>query len=240
MSFFPNSNAEARPAFLDLNAVMRQVYLWMALGLGMSAITAYGFAASGMTTVVLRNPVISLILMVAYFIMAFALQPLVMRAEPTVGAIFYLAFTAVLGVSLSSIFLVYARSTIALAFVSTAAMFGAMSVFGYTTKMDLSGMRNILFMAMIGLLIATVVNIFFANSMLFWLINYAGVLIFSGMTAYDTQWIKNYASAVSTSGDSTMVSRIALIGAFHLYLDFVNLFMFILRIMGGGGGRNRR
>jgi FtsH-binding integral membrane protein len=240
MSFYSNSNAEARPVFMDMAAVMRQVYLWMALGLGVSAITAYGFSASGLTSYLYRQPVLSIVLMVAYLILAFTLQPIIMRVQPSVGAAFYLLFTGVLGISLSGIFLVYAKSTIALAFVSTAAMFGGMTVFGYITKRDLSGMRNILFMALIGLIIASIVNIFANSGPLFWLINYAGVLIFAGMTAYDTQWIKNYASTVAMSNDNDAVSRVALIGAFHLYLDFVNLFIFILNIMSGGRGRGRQ
>jgi FtsH-binding integral membrane protein len=240
MSFYPNSNAEARPAFLDLNAVMRQVYLWMALGLGVSAITAYGFAASGLTLYVSGNLGLSLMLMVVYFILAFALQPIIMRAQPMVGAACYLALTAVFGISLSGIFYYAKIQTIGLAFVSTSAMFAAMTVFGYTTRRDLSGMRNILYMALIGLIVASIINIFLAgNNMLYWLINYAGVLIFAGFTAYDTQWIKNYASAVATSGNPDAVTRIALVGAFHLYLDFVNLFIFLLSIMNGGGSRRR-
>jgi hypothetical protein len=119
-------------------------------------------------------------------------------------------------------------------------MFGAMSIFGYTTKVDLSRFRNLLFMALIGLIIASVVNlIFFAggNNLLYWLVNYAGVVIFVGLTAYDTQWIKNYAGRVSTSGDADMGQRVALVGAFHLFLDFVNLFLFLLNILGGGRRR---
>ncbi len=239
MSFFSNSNAEAQSSYVDLNAVMRQVYLWMTFGLVISAVVAFGMASSGLTRVFLGNPVLALITVIAYFILAFALQPIIMRANPTVAALCYLGFTALLGVTLSSIFLVYQISTIGFAFVATSAMFGAMSVVGYTTKMDLSRMRSILMMALIGLIIASVINIFFANNMLYWLINYAGVLIFCGLTAYDTQWIKNYAGSVSMSSDRDMAMRVSLVGAFHLYLDFVNLFIFLLRILGGGGGRRR-
>ncbi len=196
-------------------------------------------ASSGLTIRFVSNPVLPLITVIAYFILAFALQPIIMRSKPSTGAFFYLLFTAMLGITISSIFLIYRIQTIAYAFIATSATFGTMSVIGYTTKVDLSRMGSILMMALIGLIIATIVNIFVASSALYWLINYAGVLIFVGLTAYDTQWIKNYSAQVAQSGDTNMIARISLMGAFHLYLDFVNLFMFILRIMGGGGGGRR-
>ncbi len=251
MSFYPSSNAEARPVSLDLSAVMRQVYLWMALGLlvafgvaffvGNAALSAYdaairtGVAPTGF---LLFNPVVMIITMIAYIVLAFALQPIIMRASLTVGTLCYLLFTAVFGFMISTIFLAYNQSTIAMAFIATAGMFGAVSIFGYTTKIDLSQYRGILLLALVGLIIATIVNIFIASSALFWLVNYAGVLIFVALTAYDTQWIKNYASGAAVSNNPDAAGRVALIGAFHLFLDFVNLFLFILNIL--GGGRNRR
>ena len=153
------------------------------------------------------------------------------------GTGIYGLYAALLGMTLSAIFIVYTDASIATTFLVTAGTFGAMSIFGYTTKIDLSQFRGIFMMALIGLVIASIVNIFFANDLLYWLINYVGVLIFVGLTAYDTQWIKNYASRAAMSGDSDMGARIALVGAFHLFLDFVNLFLFILRILGGGRRR---
>jgi uncharacterized protein len=240
MSFFSNSNTEARSIGVDMNAVMRQVYLWMTLGLVVSAVTAYGMASSGLTLRFVTSPILPLITVVAYLILAFALQPIIMRSQPSTGAFFYLLFTGLFGITISSIFLIYRIQTIAYAFVATSATFATMSVVGYTTKIDLSRMGSILMMACLGLFIATIVNLFLASSALYWMINYAGVLIFVGLTAYDTQWIKNYAAQVAQSGDSNMIARISLMGAFHLYLDFVNLFMFILRILGSGGGGDRR
>ncbi len=256
MAFYSNSNVEARPLGFDLNAIMRQVYLWMALGLvvgfgiafivgnaALAALAPYQATATPLSRVdltavsLLFNPIVMIISMIAYIVLAFALQPIIMRASPAVGAAAYLLFTALFGFMVSSIFLVYDQGTIALAFVSSAGMFAAMSIFGYTTKVDLSQFRGIFFMALIGLIIATFVNILFQNSLLYALINYAGVLIFAGLTAYDTQWIRNYAGQAATSGDTDMGARIALVGAFHLFLDFVNLFMFILRILGGGRRR---
>ncbi len=245
MSFYSNTNAEARPVGVDLNAVMRQVYLWLTAGLVVCAGTAYFMAATGRTLGLFSNPIISIVLLIAYFVAVFALYPVVMRSSPAVGAIFYLGVTALLGIMLSTIFLEYKLGTIAFAFGATAATFGAMSVVGYTTKVDLSRFGSILMMAVFGLIIASIVNLLFApggpTGPLFWLINYAGVLIFTGLTAYDTQWIKKYSQQVAASGNPDMIQRIAIIGAFHLFLDFVNLFLFILRILGGGrGGYSRR
>ncbi|MCC7446588.1 MAG: Bax inhibitor-1/YccA family protein [Anaerolineae bacterium] len=252
MSFYPNSNAEARPLGLDLSAVMRQVYLWMALGLLVAFGVAYVVGNAALSTAVVDlstgrtvltatwlGPVM-LVSLIAYFILAFALQPLIMRLQPTVSSMLYLLFTALFGIMISSIFLTYQQGTIATAFIATAGMFGAMSIVGYTTKVDLSRFGSILLMALIGLIVASVINIFLQLSALYWLINYAGVLIFAGMTAYDTQWIKTYANGVAMSGDRDASARIALVGAFHLFLDFMNLFLFILRIMGGSGGRGDR
>ncbi len=239
MSFYSNSNVDARPAGIDIMSVMRQVYLWMTLGLAVSAGTAFAVASSGLSRQLYGNPIIVIVMLIGYLILAFTLQPIIMRSSPAVGAMCFLLFTAVLGLTLSSIFLVYRISTISYAFVATTATFATMSVIGYTTKRDLSRMGGLLMMALIGLIIASVVNIFLASTALDWLINYAGVLIFVGLTAYDTQWIKNYAGSVAASGNPDMVQRVALIGAFHLYMDFVNLFLFILRILGGGRGGRR-
>jgi FtsH-binding integral membrane protein len=239
MSFYSNSNVEARPLSIDLAAIMRQVYLWMTLGLAVSGVTAFGMAASGISRYFFGNPILMIVTMLAYIVLALALQPIIMRAQPSVGTILYLVVTALLGVMLSSIFFTYRINTIAYAFIATTATFGTMSFIGYTTKRDLSGMGSILMMALIGLIIASIVNLFLPSNALYWLINYAGVLIFVGLTAYDTQWIKNFASQASMSGDPNLVQRVSLIGAFHLYLDFVNLFLFILRIMGGGRGGRR-
>jgi len=252
MSFFSNSNTEARPVGVDMVAIMRAVYMWVALGLlvafgvayvvGNAALSAYNTAvttgsAAALRSSVLFNPVVAIGSLILYFIMAFTLQPVVMRARPAIGSLMYLGFTALFGFMISTMFVVYSKQAIFTAFVATAATFGAMSVIGYTTKIDLSKMGSILMMALIGLIIASVVNIFVHSTALVALINYAGVLIFVGLTAYDTQWIKNYAAQVAMRGDPDMGARVALIGAFHLFLDFVNLFLFILRIVGGGGNR---
>jgi hypothetical protein len=224
---------------------MRQVYLWLALGLvvcfgvsylvGNAALSAYqsALATRNVPDSFLFNPVVMIVSVIAYLILAFTIQPIIMRANLGVGSAVYLLFAGLFGFMISYIFLIYKPGTIATAFVASAGMFGAMSIVGYTTKMDLSRLGNVLIMALIGLFIATILNIFLRLEMLFWLINYAGVIIFAGLTAYDTQWIKNNAQTVATSWNREAVGRLALVGALHLFLDFVNLFLFILRIMGG-------
>jgi len=142
----------------------------------------------------------------------------------------FMLYSALNGLTLSAIFIVYAHATLASAFLITAGMFGAMSVYGYVTKRDLTAMGSLLFMALVGLIIASVVSIFWRNSMLTTIINYAGVLIFVGLTAYDTQKLKQI--AIATAGDAAMSARLSINGALQLYLDFLNLFLFLLRILG--------
>jgi FtsH-binding integral membrane protein len=255
MGFFSSAEVESRPLpmGLSMSSIMRQVYLWLMAGL----LVAFGIAfilgapvrdllnvyLSGEATAAqlaqleraiagspLLNPVLSIGALIAYFILAFALQPIIMRTNTTVGAAFYFLFTALFGYMLGGILLAYQIGDIMAAFIATAGMFGVMSFLGYTTKIDLSRFGSIFLMALIGLIIASIVNIFLRSPAVTWIITYAGVLIFAGLTAYDTQWIKNNAAAIAETGDQTGAQRIALIGAFHLFLDFVNLFLFLLRI----------
>jgi FtsH-binding integral membrane protein len=141
-------------------------------------------------------------------------------------------FSFVNGLTLSAVLLAYTYESIATTFLVTAGTFGATSLFGYVTKKDLSSMGNFLFMALIGLIIASVVNMFLASSTMGWIITYVGILIFVGLTAYDTQKIKRLNATVSPA-DGESYGRLALIGALMLYLDFVNLFLLLLRVMGG-------
>jgi FtsH-binding integral membrane protein len=141
----------------------------------------------------------------------------------------FLLYAGLIGVTFSSLFLVYTMASIAQVFFITAATFGTMSLWGYTTKRDLSGFGHFLFMGLIGLVIASVVGIFWHNTMLQWVISVAGVLIFTGLTAYDTQSIKE---SYSVNDDGTVAGRKAIYGALRLYLDFINLFLMLLRLMG--------
>ena len=143
----------------------------------------------------------------------------------------FVAYAALNGVTLGVIFLVYTMSSIAVTFLVTAGTFCAMALIGSVTKLDLSKMGSFLFMALIGLIIASIVNIFWANSTLYWICTYAGVLIFTGLTAYDVQKIRQLCMATEDQGFETS-RKIAILGALTLYLDFVNLMLYLLRILG--------
>lgn len=224
---------------MDFSAIMRQVYLWLAVGLLLGFGVALGLGqqlAIGNPLVVslFTNPLVMIGSIILYLVVGFAFYPIVQRVSPAVGAVLYLAFTAIFGFMISAIFVTYSAPSIWSAFLTTASMFGVMALIGYTTRLDLSKLGTILLMALIGLIIAMVVNFFLANPVLYWIVSIAGVVIFSGLTAYDTQWIKRQALAVSSSGNSDTAHRIALFGAFRLFLDFVNLFLSLLRIFGRG------
>jgi FtsH-binding integral membrane protein len=229
-------------AGLDFSAIMRRVYLWLMLGLAVSFGVSYvlgktilaqlNAAGGDVTQVPLLNPVVSIVALVAYFAIGFTFYPVVRRASPAVGAAIYVVFTAVFGFMISTIWLTYKQGTIAQAFAVTAAMFGAMSIIGFATKLDLSKLGSILFMALIGVIIASVVNFFVHSEALYWALTYLIVIIFCGLTAYDTQWIRKNALSIASTGDGQAAGRIALIGAFKLFLDFINLFLALLRIFG--------
>lgn len=218
---------------VNVNEVMKGVYMWMTAGLGTSALVAVLFAATGLT----------LTLYPAYILFLFAelglvwyLSARIMRMPAQRATSMFLIYAALNGATLSVILYAFALSDIYVALFATAAMFGAMSIVGYTTTVDLSKMGSLLFMALIGLIVASIVNIFLASSALYWIVSYAGVIIFTGLTAYDTQRIKNQVVLIdqmSAEGDTaTLTRRVSILGALILYLDFVNLFLFILRIVG--------
>jgi len=258
MSFFSynNNNAQAKarplPAELSLASVMRQVYIWLALGLFIGFGIAFvakltagpaldrAFVTGNISAVSglwMFNPIVMIGSLVLYLILSLTLSFTIHRLNPGVAAAMYLALTAVFGVTITSVLMWYNWGAILAAFASTAGMFGAMAVIGYTTKTDLSRFGSILLMGLIGMLIASVVNIFLGSGLLGMIISFVGVVIFCGLTAYDTQWIKNNAGMVAQTGDPAMAQRVAIYGAFHLFLDFVNLFMYLLRIFGELQGR---
>jgi FtsH-binding integral membrane protein len=214
----------------------------MTIGLGVCFSVAFfvGQAAlsaleAGNRNFFMFNPVFTIALLIGYFILAFAVQPVVLRSSINAGIAIYLGFAAVFGLMISVTFAYFMQTSpgsVYVAFIATAAMFGAMTIYGYTTKADLSRWGNILAMGVLGIIIASIVNWFVQSPAIFYLVSYAGVLIFCGFVAYDTQWIKTTASDVAMTGDPVAAQRVALLGAFHLFYDFVQLFMFILRIIG--------
>lgn len=212
------------------NAVMKRVYVRMFLGLLVSAFCALGVASSeSLLGFFIVNRFIYWGMFIAMIAMAWILPSRMhkMSTGSVIGC--FILFAALMGASLAPIFLIYQLGTIVSTFFITAGTFGAMSVFGYFTKSDLTKIGSFLFMALIGLIIATVVNIFVASSALDWVISIAGVLIFVGLTAWDTQQIKRIAAA---NLEPSLADKLATIGALNLYLDFINLFLYLLRFIG--------
>ena len=216
---------------LAFPALMRKVYVWMSLALIITGITAYGVASSpGLITAFYTNQMLMWGVVIAVFALVFALSAAINRLSLSVATLLFVVYSVLNGVMFSSIFLVYTMSSVANVFFITAGTFAAMAAYGYFTKSDLTTLGKYLLMALIGLVIATVVNIFVGSSMLSLVISYAGVLIFVGLTAYDSQKIKQML-AQQVDADET-AQKIALFGALTLYLDFINLFLYLLRLLG--------
>ena len=228
----PGVNVGTQDAAYDagLRSYMLSVYNYMASGVLLTGIVALLFAQSGLAQQILGGPgllkyVIMLSPLAFVLVMNFGLNKL---STPALQACFW-AFAAVMGLSMSSIFLVYTGASIASTFFATAAAFAGLSLYGYTTKKDLSGMGTFLIMGVVGLLVATIVNIFLKSSVMNLVISAAGVLIFAGLTAYDTQRIKSmYAYVAGTD----MMGKTVVMGALSLYLDFINMFQFLLSFLG--------
>ena len=211
--------------------LMRKVYVWMTLALVITGFTAYGVANSpGVLQAIYTNPVIFWGLIIAEFALVIGVSAAINRLSLTTATLMFVLYSVINGAMLSSIFLVYTQSSITTVFFITAATFGAMALVGYTTKTDLTTMGKYLFMALIGLIIATLVNLFLKSSGMTMILSYVGVLIFVGLTAYDSQKIKEMLLQAPDAGEGAQ--KLALLGALTLYLDFINLFIYLLRIFG--------
>lgn len=204
----------------------------MAAALTLTGLTAYFLSQSAdFITYLYTHPSLVWICLFAELGVVVLLSARVMRMSMSAATLLFILYSVLNGVTFSTIFLVYDLGTISTTFFVTAGTFFAMSLVGYVTKMDLSRIGNVLYMMLIGLLIATVVNIFVASSTLYWITTYAGVIIFVGLTAWDTQKLKQIFYEYGTNDESGQ--KLALLGALTLYLDFINLFLFLLRIFGG-------
>lgn len=214
------------------NAVLKRVYLRMFIGLLISAFCALGVASSeAALKLIYGNSFVYWGMFIAMIAMAWLIPARIHKMKTSTCLLLYCLFAALMGCSLASVFIVYKLGTITYTFFISAGVFGAMSVYGYFTKSDLSKMGTYLMMALFGLIIASLVNIFMKSSGLEWAISIIGVIIFIGLTAYDTQQIKRLAAA---NLEPALADKLATIGALNLYLDFINLFLFLLRIFGGG------
>lgn len=211
--------------------LMRKVYTWMALAMAITGVTAYGVATSpAILQLLFGNQLVFWGLIIAELALVWGISGMLNRISLTTATLMFVAYSVINGAVLSSIFLLYTMESIGQVFFITAGTFGAMALVGYTTKKDLTGMGQILFMALIGLIIATVVNMFVGSSGLQTIISYVGVLIFVGLTAYDSQKIK--AMLIDRDYADEGAQKLALIGSLTLYLDFINLFIYLLRIFG--------
>jgi hypothetical protein len=214
--------------------VLSQVYAWMTAGLLVTAaVAAYTANTPALLSLIFGSRWVWLGLLIAQIVLVIAIGPAITRLSPAVGTALFLLYSALNGLTMAAILLVYTQESIAAAFFATAGTFGAMSIYGFVTKRDLSGLRTYLVMGLIGFLIASLINIFLASTTLYWILTYGGVLLFVLLTAYDTQKIKNLAQQANTETDAR---RIAILGALTLYLDFINLFLLFLRIFGGRRG----
>ena len=230
-----NFDAMTREQDLSMSAafpaLMRKVYVWMTLALVITGATAYGVATSpGILTALYSNQLLFWGLVIAEFGLVLGISAAINRLSLTTATLMFILYSVINGALLSSIFVIYTTSSIASVFFITAGTFAVMALIGYTTKTDLTSMGKILFMALIGIIIATVVNIFLKSSGLEMIVSYLGVLIFVGLTAYDSQKIKRMLQKAPDASEGSQ--KIALLGALTLYLDFVNLFIYLLRIFG--------
>ncbi len=212
---------------------MRQVYLWMSAGLGLTALTAWSVANSDfMVKLLFSHMAVPIVLIIAQVGLVVVLSAAIQRMSAAVATGLFVLYATLTGVTLSSIFLTYEIGNIANAFIVTAGTFLAMSVYGFVTKRDLTGMGSFLMMGLFGIIIAMIVNIFLQSPVMDFVISGVGVLIFTGFTAYDTQRIKEFGSSAPLE-DGTAVRRGVILGALTLYLDFINLFLMMLRLMSG-------
>jgi uncharacterized protein len=208
-----------------------RVYGWMSLALAVTAMVAMFVASTpALVEFIFGNKLVFYGLIIGELLLVGYLSLAVARMSATMATAVFLGYAGLNGLTLASIFLVFTAGSIASTFLITAGTFGAMSAYGYFTKRDLTSMGNLLFMALIGLVIASLVNMFFHSELLYWITTYAGILIFVGLVAYDTQKIKemNVIGNAGTDEDR----KEAIMGALTLYLDFINLFLYLLRLFG--------
>ncbi len=215
-----------------VSVYMSQVYLWMTAGLLVTAAVAwYASGSEALLNLIFGNTMSLVVLLLLMVGLPMGLQGMLPKLSSGAATLWFIAYSAVVGLALSSIFLVYTGGSIAMVFVITAGTFGGMSVYGMVTKRDLTSMGSFLIMGLWGLILAMVVNIFLKSPMLYFVISGLGVLIFTGLTAFDTQKLRQFGENAPL-GDAVVMRRGVILGALTLYLDFINLFLMMLRLFG--------
>jgi hypothetical protein len=234
MADFRTATTQTAPRAEALNAFMRGVYQWMAGGLALTAITAYLVASTpALVQAILDNQILFWGLIIAEFGLVMWISAGIGRLSASMASGLFLLYSGLNGVTLSAILLAYTGSSVVGTFVICAGMFGAMSIYGMVTKKDLTSLGSFMFMGLIGIILASVVNIFLRSPGLEFAISGIGVLVFVGLTAYDTQKLKEMGQTAPME-DGTAVRRGTILGALTLYLDFINLFLMLLRFFGQG------
>ncbi|MBW4436544.1 MAG: Bax inhibitor-1/YccA family protein [Pleurocapsa minor GSE-CHR-MK-17-07R] len=219
--------------YADAHAFIKWVFAWMGLGLLVTTIVGYFVSTNeGLQLQIARNPVLLFGALIAEIVLVMVLSWAMGRLSPTLAAALFLIYAALNGVTLSFITLVYAESTIVTALITATILFATLAVFGFTTSIDLSQFRGLLIVGVIGVGVALLVNIFLRSDTFGFLISIVGVIVFLGLTAWDTQAIKHMAVSPEVRDNPANASKYAIYGALKLYLDFINLFLFILRILG--------
>ncbi|NIG98342.1 MAG: Bax inhibitor-1/YccA family protein [Serratia symbiotica] len=233
MDRYPRSNSSiVERANSGIQAYMAQVYGWMSCGLLLTAFVSwYAAQTPAILNFIFSSQITFFGLIIAQLALVFVISGMINRLIAALATSLFMLYSVLTGLTLSSIFIAYTYSSIASTFLVTAGMFGAMSLYGYTTKRDLSGFGSMLFMALIGIVLASLVNIWLKSSALMWVITYIGVAVFVSLTAYDTQKLKAMGEQFNTD-DHDSLRKYAIVGALTLYLDFINLFLMLLRIFG--------
>jgi len=235
MDYEEFSGVVSRERELEMSAafpvLMRKVYLWMTLALVITGFSAYYVASSEtLMTALFTNQILFWGLIIGELVLVFALSAAINKLSLTTATLMFVLYSVVNGATMSFIFIVYTAASVTNVFFITAGTFAVMALFGYFTKKDLSSLGKILMMTLIGIIIATIVNIFTKSEGMAMILNYLGVLVFVGLTAYDTQKIKQMLMQAPDAGEGAQ--KVALLGALSLYLDFINLFIYLLRIFG--------
>lgn len=221
------------PAASRERSIIKNVYLWMTAGLALTGVVAFGLSNNpSLMRSIVSNPILFFGTVIGELALVMYLSARIMKMSAQAATFFFALYAVLNGVTMSVIFLAYTGATITLAFFTTAATFGAMSIYAMITKRDLSGIGHYLMMGVIGIIVVSVINIFLKSSAIYYLISYVGVAVFMGLTAYDTQRILQMSNQMSGSVGESDYIKISIMGALKLYLDFINIFLFLLRIFG--------
>jgi FtsH-binding integral membrane protein len=216
-----------------VNDFIRSVYNWMAIGLALTGFVAFYVASTpSLLNLIYRNQILFFGLIIAELVLVFTISARIQRLQASTATALFVLYSALNGATLSFIFIFYTRASIASTFFVCAATFVACSIYGWTTKRDLTSLGGFLMMGLIGIIIASLVNIFIRSSAMHMIISYIGVLVFVGLTAYDTQNLKDMAISQPADVGASAIRKGAILGALKLYLDFINLFLMLLRILG--------